>query len=168
MKLQATLDKIATHFEAILDEYKKTPPEIYVPWSEKTLYTGEWFLLPLIADRAPAIWRSDERMQWSLEQAKSYCPKTSILLREAGAGMAAFSYVNPNTHIKPHRGYVDNVTRGHFGLHIPKGDCWIKINDRKRRWHNGKWLLFKDYDKHEIVNNTQFARVVLLADFDTP
>jgi len=75
------------------------------------------------------------------------------------------SCIAPGTKIHPHRGRFYNSLRAHLGLQIPAGDCKIKVSNETRSWHEGKLLIFDDRMTHEVWNNTDQTRVVLIFDF---
>jgi len=81
---------------------------------------------------------------------------------------AMFSIVPPHIKIKPHYGPHNFRIRFHLGITIPKGDCAIKVAGITRNWEEGKILIFDDSYKHEVWNNTDFTRVILLFDIWHP
>ena len=99
-----------------------------------------------------------------------------------------FSRLQPQTHIKPHCGPTNLRWTAHLGLVIPtnnsnsnssnnkstsKSDssaedcsssspCRIRIGNKWTSWSVGKVLLFDDSFEHEVRNDTNEDRVVLL------
>lgn len=75
-----------------------------------------------------------------------------------------FSRLSPRTHIKPHCGPHNLRWTAHLGLVIPKSasDCRIRVGNEWRSWSAGKVLLFDDSFEHEVRNDTDEDRVVLL------
>ncbi len=92
-----------------------------------------------------------------------------------------FSRLQPQTHIKPHCGPTNLRWTAHLGLVIPttnkndksmsesdsaEGDssssCRIRIGNKWTSWSVGKVLLFDDSFEHEVRNDTNEDRVVLL------
>jgi beta-hydroxylase len=58
----------------------------------------------------------------------------------------------------------------HLGLLVPqeREKCRIKIEDQTYHWAPGKTLVFDDTYEHEVWNNTQEDRVILLIQFTRP
>jgi aspartyl/asparaginyl beta-hydroxylase (cupin superfamily) len=93
------------------------------------------------------------------------CPRTTeIVERIPNLTTAGFSWLEPGTHIKPHVGYSEAVYLSHLGLVVPK-DCWLRVGPETRTWQEGKVLVFDDTTEHEVRNNSDGQRVVLLMDF---
>ena len=44
----------------------------------------------------------------------------------------------------------------------------MQVADRRVTWEQGKCLVFDDFYPHEVWNNTDQERVVLIFDFDRP
>ena len=86
-----------------------------------------------------------------------------------------FSRLSPRTHIKSHCGPTNLRWTGHLGLVIPNNnnnsksksksssdDCRIRVGNDWVSWRVGKILLFDDSFEHEVRNDTDEERVVLL------
>ena len=60
--------------------------------------------------------------------------------------------------------------RAHIGLIVPKDreNCTIRIADQIVAWEEGKGFVFDDTYDHEVWNDTDEDRVVLLFDFNRP
>ena len=59
--------------------------------------------------------------------------------------------------------------RAHLGLVVPEGDCRIRVGDAPPRpWVTGEVLLFDDSFEHEVWNETDAARLVLIVDLWHP
>lgn len=99
------------------------------------------------------------------------CPETARLLQTIpGLQTAFFSILAPGFHIREHRGVTKGIIRAHLGLIIPKAtdDCYMRIADQRFSWEEGRVNVFDDTYRHEVFNNTDEERVVLLIDFDRP
>ena len=83
---------------------------------------------------------------------------------------AFFSILSPGKHIPAHKGVFKGLIRSHLGLIIPgkKGDCLMRIDDQKVFWEEGKAVVFDDTYEHEVWNNSNEVRVVLLIDIVRP
>ena len=78
-------------------------------------------------------------------------------------GSAYFSLLQPKTHLKAHCGPTNLRLRMHFGLFVPKG-CRIRVHDETRAWNEGECLLFDDSFEHEVWNDSDEPRLVLIID----
>jgi beta-hydroxylase len=96
------------------------------------------------------------------------CPNTaSILNKIPGLISADFSYLPPHTHIKPHTGFTKMILRVHLGLIIPK-NCSIRVGEQTKSWEQGKLLVFDDSFEHEVWNNSDEDRYILMIDIPNP
>jgi len=99
------------------------------------------------------------------------CPETTRLLRTVpGLQSAWFSILAPRYHIPRHRGITKTVLRAHLGLIVPeqRDQCIMQVRDCTVSWERGKILVFDDFYPHEIWNDTDEERVVLIFDFNRP
>lgn len=99
------------------------------------------------------------------------CPETTRLLEAIpNLRSAWFSILSPGYHIPPHRGVTKGIVRGHLGLIIPaaRERCTMRVGDRVCTWEEGKFLVFDDTYDHEVHNDTEEERTVLIVDFDRP
>jgi len=99
------------------------------------------------------------------------CPKTAELISAIPhMRTAMFSILQPHYHIVPHKGPTRAVVRAHLGLIVPKEKekLWIRVDDQKLHWEEGKVVLFDDSYEHEVRNDTDELRAVLFLDIDRP
>lgn len=98
------------------------------------------------------------------------CPETAKLVAGIpGLNSAFFSILAPGTHIPDHRGVTKGLITCHLGLIVPKdGDVRMRVDDRIVRWAEGETLVFDDTYQHEVWNDTNSTRVVLLIQFARP
>lgn len=98
------------------------------------------------------------------------CPRTrEVIERIPGLNSAFFSILAPGTHIPEHRGVSKGLITCHLGLIVPRdGDVRMRVHDRIVRWAEGETLVFDDTYRHEVWNDTQGTRVVLLIQFERP
>jgi beta-hydroxylase len=99
------------------------------------------------------------------------CPQTARLLQGVpGLQSAWFSILAPRYHIPPHRGITKTVLRTHLGLIVPaeREKCFMRVEDEIVSWEPGKCLVFDDFYRHEVWNDTDEDRIVLIFDFDRP
>lgn len=95
---------------------------------------------------------------------------TKILESVPNLQTAWFSILGPGYHIPAHRGVSKGILRSHLGLIIPKDaeKCRIRVGDKIQVWRPGEIFVFDDTYEHEVWNDTDEERVILLFDFDRP
>jgi len=99
------------------------------------------------------------------------CPATAALLETVpGLQSAFFSILAPGKQIPSHCGVSKGLIRAHLGLLVPRraNDCTMKVGDVTCSWQEGRILFFDDTYPHEVHNDTDEERVVLLFDFERP
>ncbi len=98
------------------------------------------------------------------------CPATARLVEAIpGLNSAFFSILAPGTHIPAHRGVTKGLITCHLALIVPRdGDVRMRVHDRVVRWAEGQTLVFDDTYDHEVWNDTDGTRVVLLIQFERP
>ncbi|WP_280362535.1 aspartyl/asparaginyl beta-hydroxylase domain-containing protein [Nocardia wallacei] len=99
------------------------------------------------------------------------CPRTVAALGPIpgalGCGMCYFSIAGPQTHITAHTGYTNAHLRCHLSLVVPPG-CAIRVGREVREWEERTAFVFDDSFEHEVWNNSDSARAVLLFDIWHP
>jgi beta-hydroxylase len=98
------------------------------------------------------------------------CPETAKIIYSIPQIMSCdFSYMEPHTHILPHKGYSKMVLRCHLPLIVPEGElCAIRVGNETRHWKEGELLIFDDSFDHEAWNKSNERRVVLMFDIPNP
>ncbi|HEB77322.1 MAG TPA: aspartyl/asparaginyl beta-hydroxylase domain-containing protein [Methylothermaceae bacterium] len=99
------------------------------------------------------------------------CPETAKVLEQIpGMTTAWFSIIDPGYHIPPHRGPSKSFLVCHLGLIIPRQreKCYLRVADQKLYWQEGKCFVFDDTFDHEVRNDTDEYRVVLLVHVTRP
>jgi aspartate beta-hydroxylase len=82
---------------------------------------------------------------------------------------ASISYMAPRKHIPAHRGPFRGVVRFYLGLSVPRRAdgspaAVLKVDGREYRVGDGEWLLWDDTYPHEVLNQSDQVRSVLLLD----
>lgn len=93
------------------------------------------------------------------------CPDTTRALEEIPELESAFfSILLPGMHIKRHRGPTKSLLVCHLAVRVPSDSekCVIRVDDEFRQWQQGKVLVLDDTHEHEVWNDTDETRVVLL------
>lgn len=105
------------------------------------------------------------------EVGEQLCPETARILREIpGVRSAIFSILDAGAQIPDHRGHIKGLLRGHLAMRVPREreKCFLRVEDKVCHWEEGKLLIFDDSYRHEVQNNTDEERIVLLLHFDRP
>jgi len=106
-----------------------------------------------------------------LEKNTQLTPRTAEILEGVpNLQTAMFSILAPGYHIPAHKGVTKGILRSHLGLIIPKDfeQCRIRVDETITAWKPGEIFVFDDTFEHEVWNDTDEERVILLFDFDRP
>jgi len=101
------------------------------------------------------------------EHNRKLCPETARALdRIPNLELAFFSILAPGAHIPRHAGVTKGLIRCHLALKVPRDaeKVGMQIGDTSFHWEPGKAVVFDDTFKHEVSNDTDEERVVLLLD----
>jgi aspartyl/asparaginyl beta-hydroxylase (cupin superfamily) len=87
-----------------------------------------------------------------------------------GVETAFFSIIAPGKHIAPHRGVYKGIINYHLGLIVPRQAerCHMRVGDEHFHWVAGESRIFDDTNEHEVWNDTDEERVVLMIQFHRP
>jgi aspartyl/asparaginyl beta-hydroxylase (cupin superfamily) len=158
--IEANWRLIDGELDKLLRDREKLPPFQKISPDQKYISKGDsWKVFLLYGFGVPSVTHCAK------------CPETSRLLRSVpGLRSAWFSILAPRYHIPQHRGITNTVLRVHLGLRIPDraDDCFMQVGDSTVTWQPGKCVVFNDFYRHEVWNNTDQERVVLIFDFDRP
>ncbi len=118
-------------------------------------------------------WRSFFLFGYGYEVAENCAraPVTADLVRRIpDLNSAFFSILEPGARIPRHRGVTRGLVTGHLGLIIPdrREKCVMQVEDTDLFWEAGKWLVFDDSYYHEVHNDTDQRRVILLVQLKRP
>jgi len=78
-------------------------------------------------------------------------------------GLVYFSVLHPHVHVSAHCGPTNSRIRIHLGLRVPEG-AGMRVGYETRQWREGECLVFDDSWEHEVFNQSDFLRAVLLMD----
>jgi hypothetical protein len=149
---------------------------------------GEWTEYILFGTGASE--EGNHHVPWD----NSLCQFTKQLMRDIlsseaidlacqGGGEIIFSRLAPHTHIQAHCGPTNLRWTAHLGLIVPQKSssksssskanpyqhqCHIRVRHDWYTWEPGKVLVFDDSYEHEVCNDTNSERVVLLIRFWNP
>jgi hypothetical protein len=82
-------------------------------------------------------------------------------------GSILISRLSPGTHIMPHCGSTNAVLRMHLGISVPPGAS-IRVGEHWLEWSEGRCLIFDDSYEHEVRQDGERDRVVLILDIAHP
>jgi len=112
----------------------------------------------------------------------TYAPEVVSLCNQGG-GEVIFSMLAPHTYISPHCASSNIRLTAHLGLMVPNKSeklknnkapsqsrpaCGIRVGNKWHQWNEGDFLVFDDSYEHEVVNDTNECRCVLLLRFWHP
>ena len=101
---------------------------------------------------------------------RAFCPRTcEVLSGVPGMIQAFFSILDPHKSVPQHEGPYLGYLRYHLGLDCPKREApYLIVNHQKYTWRNGQAVLFDDSYPHEVINNADEYRAVLIVDVLRP
>jgi ornithine lipid ester-linked acyl 2-hydroxylase len=153
-------EDIAAEAEAVIKHREAIPPlRELSPDHQNTGRDGKWRSFFLIG------------YGYKVPENCARAPKTAALVEKVpDLNSAFFSILDPGATIPPHRGVTRGLVTCHLGVKIPKdaSNCWIEVEGQKTHWNNGEWLVFDDCFVHQVANETDEMRVVLLVQVKRP
>jgi ornithine lipid ester-linked acyl 2-hydroxylase len=117
--------------------------------------------------RSLFLWAYGTRIQHNCTR----CPETARTLEHIPDLLSAlYSVMLPGVHVPRHTGPTKAIITAHLGLVIParRADCRMEINKRNVLWDAGRIVIFDDMYPHEVWNNTDEVRIVLLLHLKRP
>jgi aspartate beta-hydroxylase len=150
--------------------------------AEADILAGRVQTVPRFHDIMPeqADVSANDGRDWRLFILKAYgiesrehmaaCPRLAKLVSGIPDILSAsISFMEPGKHIPPHRGPFRGVLRFYLGLSVPRcvdgsPAVVLKIDGQEYRVGNGEWLIWDDTYTHEVLNEGDSWRSVLLLD----
>lgn len=98
------------------------------------------------------------------------CPETcKALAKVPNMIQAFFSILDPGKSVPKHEGPYLGYLRYHLGLRVPKDNPpKIVVNGQDYVWKEGEAVMFDDSWPHEVINNSNEQRAVLIVDVRRP
>ncbi len=99
------------------------------------------------------------------------CPETARILQNIPGLLSAFySVMLAGAHVPRHTGPTKAILTGHLGLIIPsrRENCHMEVGDHNIVWEKGRLVVFDDMYPHEVWNDTDEDRVILLLHVKRP
>jgi beta-hydroxylase len=159
-QLEARWPEICAEIDALLAREEGIPPLAEIsPDHRRIAPPGKW--------KSFFLWGYGYRNEGNIAR----CPKTAAAVADIpGLNSAFFSILAPGAHIPRHRGVTKAILTAHLGLIVPRRrrDCRMQVDDQMLRWDEGRMLVFDDTYHHEVWNDTDEQRVILLIQFRRP
>ena len=158
----AVVEALENSFEAIQSEIDALDDPEFHHESEGLVRAGQWKIFHFFergkkheanCARCPTITRIVESHEETIR---------------APDGLIYISRMLPGTHIVPHIGPTNLRLRAHLGIHVPAGDCRLRVGGETRNWVEGECVVFDDTFEHEAWNFTDLPRTVLIVDLWHP
>jgi len=137
--------------------------------------------LPNMQDLSPLQYSIVREKVWKVFAFRAYgtrceencrsCPETARLIDAIpDVEVAFFSVLEPGAHLSAHRGAYKGLIRAHLGLIVPepRSQVRMQVGEQMVHWEEGRCVLFDDTYRHEVWNDTNGVRVVLLIDVPRP
>jgi aspartyl/asparaginyl beta-hydroxylase (cupin superfamily) len=101
---------------------------------------------------------------------RAKCPRTcEILDRIPNLFQSFVSILEPGKSVPAHAGPYLGYLRYHLGVKVPEiNPPYMRIRDKKHVWQEGISILFDDSWDHEVYNESEGDRVVLIVDILRP
>ena len=155
--LESSFNKILNETSFILDKLVRFP-------DSDTLVnkSGEW-----------SYYSFYDKNTNEIEQHHKQCPIISSILKKLDLntkfGFAFISALTKKSVIKPHQGSTSFRKRYHLGIVIPEDNVLkIRIGKDWVEWKPGKAFSFYDSVQHEVINDSEKPRIILIFDVWSP
>lgn len=159
-ELEANWETIRDEAYAVLGDLSAIPPLAEIsPDHRRIAPAGKWRSFFLYG------------YGYSIPENCAACPKTAELVGKVpGLNTALFSILVPRTHIPAHTGVTRAILVSHLGIQVPRdsANCRMRVVDQWTEWQEGKAFVFDDCYNHEVINDTDEVRIVLLIQFRRP
>jgi len=158
--LEANWRHIHDEIRPLLEHREDIPPFHAISPDQKRISKG---------DRWRTFFLYGFGLKW--ERNCRRCPETVRLLEQVPELRTAwFSILEPGTRIPAHHGPTKGVIVFHLPLIVPREreKCWIRVDDHVHCWAPGRAFAFDDTYDHEVHNDTDEERVVLIFHANRP
>ena len=153
--------KLRRAFPTIRREIEALPSDAWRRWPNESDVYGEVRVVPLFLAYRPPLLPPIEYVELP---ARAVCAATWSLLQADAVTLVA-SRMAPGCRIQPHRDLdgPDHL-RCHLGVQTAPG-AWMRIGDVRFEWRDGECVVFDPRLEHEVVNESDRARTILIVDF---
>jgi beta-hydroxylase len=157
--LEKNWETIRSEAMAVLAEQRRIPLLREISADHRNIADDKW--------RSFFLWGYGYRVAQNCAR----CPKTTALVSAIpNLNSAFFSILKSGAHIPRHKGVTKHLLTCHLGLLVPKDEknCRMKVSTVTVNWREGKCLVFDDTYRHEIWNDTEQDRIILLIQVKRP
>ncbi|XP_019628578.1 PREDICTED: aspartyl/asparaginyl beta-hydroxylase-like [Branchiostoma belcheri] len=135
---------------------------VFLPEEENLKNTGDW--------KQFTLFQRGKKQEANCKRAPETCSIISFIKDATGCtrGQVKYSIMQPGTHVWPHTGPTNCRLRMHLGLVIPKNGTRLRVADDIRTWQEGKVLIFDDSFEHEVWQEADSYRMILIIDMWHP
>jgi aspartate beta-hydroxylase len=140
----------------IIAEFRRLDPHAFVPENEPIARHGAWDVF-ILYERGR---RHDERCR--LFPTVTAIVEAHRTVRSL-AGLVYFSRLAAHSRVAPHSGPTNMRVRVHLGIDVPP-ECGIRVGETSATWQAGKCIAFDDSFPHEVWNESDRDRIVLVVD----
>jgi aspartate beta-hydroxylase/beta-hydroxylase len=104
------------------------------------------------------------------ERARIDCPTVVELVKNMPRAISAIiSVLEPGVNLAAHSGPYAGVLRYHLALRVPRNrPPSIRVKDQHYTWKEREAIVLDDCFEHEVINQSDDLRVVLMVDFRRP
>jgi aspartyl/asparaginyl beta-hydroxylase (cupin superfamily) len=99
------------------------------------------------------------------------CPETARALEQIpGLLTALYSVMLAGAHVPRHTGATKAIVTAHMGLIVParREHCRMRVGDAAVVWEEGRIVIFDDMYPHEVWNDTDEDRIILMLHVKRP
>ncbi len=109
-------------------------------------------------------------LEQDFENNRARCPKTCEIIEQIPNLFQCFvSILEPGKSVPAHSGPYLGYLRYHLGIKVPEiNPPYLRIMDKKHVWQEGVSILFDDSWDHEVCNESEDDRMVLIVDILRP
>jgi beta-hydroxylase len=154
-EVEANWQKVQAELDAVLSRLREVPNAQDAYSGQEALTTDDKWKT-FVFCRGARVW----------EQANcKACPETrKVLERIPGLEHAMFSILAPGKKLPAHVGPYAGLLDCHMGLRVPADtkNCQLRVGATVVSWQEGRMIVFDDSLEHEVWNNTDSIRAVLL------
>jgi len=91
-----------------------------------------------------------------------------LLFEGTPFGFCFFSSLHPKSSIEPHCSAMNFRLRIHLPLVVPPNKCGIRVGPMTQEWNKGQAMVLDDSYEHQVWNDSDQTRVLLLVDIWHP
>eukprot|EP00058_Branchiostoma_floridae_P002981 XP_002588469.1 hypothetical protein BRAFLDRAFT_259568 [Branchiostoma floridae] len=157
--------RLELNWEVIRDEGLKNMDAekgVFLPEEENLKNTGDW--------KQFTLYQRGQKQEANCNRAPHTCSIISNIKDATGCkrGQIKYSIMQPGTHVWPHTGPTNCRLRMHLGLVIPKNGTRLRVADDIKTWEEGKVIIFDDSFEHEVWQEADSYRMILIIDMWHP